>query len=91
MSPRELGSGWKGLLKAIGWSVAFGVEGLVLGIAAVLGFGALIQGKVDANWFSSPGLLQALALTGSRSPTVGASGCRQMRMSRCLQFMRPRW
>ena len=61
MTRRELGGGWKGLLKAIGWSVAFGVEGLVLGIAAVLGFGALITGKVDANWFSSPGLLQALA------------------------------
>lgn len=61
MSRRELGGGAKGLLKAIGWSVAFGVEGFILGIGAVLGIGALIQGDVNANWFATPGLLQALA------------------------------
>lgn len=61
MSFRELGGGWKGALKAIGWSVAFGVEGLVLGLAAAVGIGALIQGETNADWFSTPGLWQALA------------------------------
>lgn len=60
MSRRELGTGWKGLLKAIGWSVAFGVEGLVIGLAVAAGLGFLVQGQFDANWFSTPGLWQAL-------------------------------
>ena len=61
MSRRELGGGWQGALKAIGWSVAFGVEGLVLGLAAAVGIGTLIQGEANADWFSTPGLWQALA------------------------------
>ena len=61
MSRRELGGGWQGALKAIGWSVAFGVEGFVLGLAAAVGIGTLIQGEANADWFSTPGLWQALA------------------------------
>lgn len=61
MTFRELGGGWQGALKAIGWSVAFGVEGLVLGLAAAVGIGALVQGGTNATWFSTPGLGQAFA------------------------------
>jgi membrane protease YdiL (CAAX protease family) len=49
------------LLKAIGWSVAFGVEGTVIGLMATLGFGALLTGEVDPDWFIRPGLRQAVA------------------------------
>ncbi|HMU60744.1 MAG TPA: CPBP family intramembrane metalloprotease [Gemmatimonadales bacterium] len=61
MSRRDIGSGWKGLLKAIGWSVAFGVEGLVIGLAAAVGIGALVTGEVNPDWFVAPGLAQAMA------------------------------
>lgn len=61
MTRRELGGGGTGLLKAIGWSVAFGVEGLVLGLAAAVGIGSLVQGKFDPAWFGAPGLAQALS------------------------------
>jgi len=61
LSRRPIGSGWKGLLKAIGWSVAFGVEGFVIGLAAAVGFGALITGGVEPDWFLAAGLGQALA------------------------------
>jgi len=58
---RELGKGWKGLLKAIGWSVAFGVEGLTIGLIAAFGVGALVQGSPNADWYKTPGLWQAFA------------------------------
>lgn len=61
MSPREIGGGWKGLLKAIGWSVAFSIVGLVVGLPLVVGAGALLQHGMDADWFAVPGLSQALA------------------------------
>jgi len=61
LSRREIGSGWKGLLKAIGWSVAFGVEGFVIGLVAAVGIGALFTGGIDPDWFLSPGLAQAMA------------------------------
>ena len=48
------------MLKAIGWSVAFGVEGFVIGLVAAVGIGAVVTGKVDPNWFGAPGLLQAM-------------------------------
>jgi membrane protease YdiL (CAAX protease family) len=60
LSGRELGGGWKGLVKAIGWSVAFGVEGLVIGLPAAAGLGLLIRGEAGAEWFTTPGLWQAL-------------------------------
>lgn len=61
MSRREIGTGWKGLLKAIGWSIAFGVEGFVIGLVASVAIGALITGEVDPDWFLVPGLWQAMA------------------------------
>jgi uncharacterized protein len=61
LSRRDIGSGWKGLLKAIGWSVAFGVEGLVIGLAAAVGIGALCTGEINPDWFVAPGLAQAMA------------------------------
>ncbi len=61
MSRHEIGSGWKGLLKAIGWSVAFGVEGITIGLLAAFGIGALIQGTPTADWYKTPGLWQAFA------------------------------
>ncbi len=62
MSLRDVGGGWQGLLKAIGWSVAFAIVGLVVGLPVVIGAGALLAGGLDdPNWFSKPGLPQALA------------------------------
>jgi membrane protease YdiL (CAAX protease family) len=61
LSRREIGTGWKGLLKAIGWSIAFGVEGFVIGLVASVAIGALITGEVDPDWFLVPGLWQAMA------------------------------
>ncbi|MEZ4412560.1 MAG: type II CAAX endopeptidase family protein [Gemmatimonadales bacterium] len=61
MSRRDIGRGWKGLLKAIGWSVAFGVEGFVIGLAAAVGIGALFTGSIEPDWFLAPGLAQAMA------------------------------
>ena len=62
MSLRDVGGGWQGLLKAIGWSVAFAIVGLVAGLPLVVGAGALLSGGLDdPNWFSKPGLPQALA------------------------------
>ncbi len=61
MTRREIGTGWKGLLKAIGWSIAFGVEGFVIGLVASVAIGALITGEVDPDWFLVPGLWQAMA------------------------------
>jgi hypothetical protein len=61
LSRRDIGSGWKGLLKAIGWSVAFGVEGFVIGLAAAVGIGTLFTGAIDPDWFLAPGLAQAMA------------------------------
>lgn len=60
MSLREIGSGWKGLLKAIGWSVAFGVVGLAIGLPVVIALGTLLQDGKDAAWFAAPGLPQVL-------------------------------
>ncbi len=60
MSRREIGSGWKGVLKAIGWSIAFGVEGFAIGLVAAVGIGAVVTGEVDPNWFGAAGLLQAM-------------------------------
>jgi membrane protease YdiL (CAAX protease family) len=61
LTRREIGTGWKGLLKAIGWSIAFGVEGFVIGLVASVAIGALITGEVDPDWFLVPGLWQAMA------------------------------
>jgi membrane protease YdiL (CAAX protease family) len=61
LSRRAIGSGWKGLVEAIGWSVAFGVEGFGIGLSAVVGIGALFTGGVDPDWFLAPGLGQAMA------------------------------
>ena len=62
MSLRDVGGGWKGLLKAIGWSVAFAIVGLTAGLPLVIGAGALLQGGLgDPDWFTRPGLPQALA------------------------------
>lgn len=60
MSLRELGGGWKGLLKAVGWSVSFLVVGLVIGLPVVVGLGALAKGPAGTDWFLSPGLPQLL-------------------------------
>ncbi|HEX5005412.1 MAG TPA: CPBP family intramembrane glutamic endopeptidase, partial [Gemmatimonadales bacterium] len=46
-------------LKAIGWSVAFGVEGLVVGVVVILGLVWLLQGGVESAWFDQVGLQQA--------------------------------
>ena len=59
---RDVGGGWRGLLKAIGWSVAFTIVGLVVGLPLVIGVGALLHGGLDdPDWFTTPGLLQALS------------------------------
>ncbi len=60
MSRRDIGAGWKGLLKAIGWSIAFGIEGFVIGLAVSVGLGALITGGLDPDWFLAAGLAQAM-------------------------------
>ena len=60
MSGRDLGTGVTGLLKAIGWSVAFVVVGIVLGLPTVVGLGALVKGSAGTEWFSNPGLPQLL-------------------------------
>jgi membrane protease YdiL (CAAX protease family) len=60
LSRREIGSGWKGLLKAIGWSIAFGVEGLVIGLTVSFGLGTLVTGQPDPDWFLAAGLSQAM-------------------------------
>jgi len=60
LSRREIGSGWKGLLKAIGWSIAFGVEGLVIGLTVSFGLGTLVTGQPDPDWFLAAGLAQAM-------------------------------
>ena len=61
MSRRDIGRGWKGLFKAIGWSIAFGIEGFVIGLAAAVGIGALFTGGIEPDWFLAPGLAQAMA------------------------------
>jgi len=61
LSRFDIGSGWKGLLKAIGWSVAFGVAGFVVGLMVAVGVGALFTGQVDPDWFVASGLAQATA------------------------------
>ena len=61
MSRRELGGGWKGLLKAVAWSVAFGVVGLGIGLVGALAIGVVLQGGGDAAWFDQAGLPQAVA------------------------------
>jgi membrane protease YdiL (CAAX protease family) len=59
LSGREY-TGGKGFLKATGWSLVFGVEGLTIGLLIAAGLGVLIHGGHDAAWFSRPGLWQAL-------------------------------
>jgi len=61
LSRRELGTGWKGLLKATGWSLLFGIEGFVLSLLAYVVIGTLALGGFDADWFSVVGLRQTLA------------------------------
>jgi membrane protease YdiL (CAAX protease family) len=58
LSRRELGTGLTGLLKAIGWSVAFVVVGIVIGLPTVVGVGALVKGSAGNEWFSKPDLPQ---------------------------------
>lgn len=59
---RDVGGGWQGLLKAVGWSVAFTIVGLVVGLPLVIGTGALMHGGLDnPDWFTQPGLPQALS------------------------------
>jgi membrane protease YdiL (CAAX protease family) len=60
VSRRELGTGLTGLLKAIGWSVAFVVVGVVIGLPVVVGLGALVKGPAGTDWFAQPGLPQLL-------------------------------
>ena len=60
MSRRELGTGLPGLLKAIGWSIAFLVVGLLIGLPTVVGLGALVKGSAGTEWFSQAGLPQIL-------------------------------
>lgn len=62
MSLRDVGGGWRGLLKAIGWSVAFAIVGLAVGLPLVIGAGLLLGGGLDdPDWFSRPGLPQVLS------------------------------
>ena len=58
MSRRELGTGLPGLLKAIGWSIAFLVVGLLVGLPTVVGLGSLAKGSAGNEWFSQTGLPQ---------------------------------
>jgi len=60
LSRRELGTGFAGLLKAIGWSVAFVVVGAVVGLPLVVGLGAMAKGPAGIDWFTQPGLTQLL-------------------------------
>jgi hypothetical protein len=58
LSRRELGTGISGLLKAIGWSIAFLVVGLLIGLPTVVGLGSLVKGSAGNEWFSVTGLPQ---------------------------------
>jgi len=60
LSRRDVGTGLTGLLKAIGWSIAFVVVGVVIGIPMVVALGTLVKGSAGLDWFSRPGLLQLL-------------------------------
>lgn len=60
MSSRGLGTGWKGLLKAVGWSIGFGVEGLLLSAVVILGLTFAIEGSLQTGWLEQIGLEQIL-------------------------------
>jgi membrane protease YdiL (CAAX protease family) len=47
-------------LKAVGWSVAFLLVGLLVGLPLTVGFGYLLHGAEAKQWLSQPGPLQAL-------------------------------
>ena len=60
MSSRSLGAGWKGLLKAIGWSIGFAVEGLLLSAVVILGLTWALEGGLQTGWLEQIGLGQFL-------------------------------
>jgi len=60
LSRRELGTGLRGFVKAVGWSIAFLIVGLVVGLPVVVALGMLVKGSAGTEWFTQPGLPQIL-------------------------------
>lgn len=61
MRLREVGGGWGGALKATVWTIVFAAVGLGLGIPLTLLAGALLGASGDGDWYTTPGLAQAVA------------------------------